>query len=362
MQRNKICKDCKPDCLQEIPGGCLPYTSSEDIPCVGIESAALEDSDIQDNLIKIGKAFCSFIQANNVDLGMFGEGYAQSYEAVKALISWAEQLNSDDIGTGANLYCLGDGISVSAGKIKDKSFSWSTQSLSDGVNFIYNFSEVLENIPADFTVNKISVTANGQRVGSSRTLLASSSEPVGGFKLQPDNYPVNVSAEIRLGTPDGEVMLQRKLSLTGNYTSENFRSNLEVKDISNNKNYDNVSQTLFNEIMASSYCHIKQLYDSLRNIDVNDCEYIQYADGHINTVIQSHSAKLCEALDRIKNIGSEKIQYQDCDDNCGTAIREVTIQEAFNLSGQDICDLLQRVKILEAKVKELEIRADNCCK
>ncbi len=357
----KICKDCKPDCLQETPGGCLPYTSNQAIPCVGIESAFDADSDIQDNLIKVGKAFCSFIESNEIDLSCFGEGTAQSYIAVKKLIDWACNLTTDNIGTNANMYCLNDGISVSAAKITDKSFSWSTQGLSDGVSYNYNLSSIIENLPNTFTVNKVSVMANGQRGNSSKTLLASSKEAVGGFKLRPDNYPVNITTEISIGTPDGEVMLEKNVSLTGNYTSEPYTSKMNIKDLSSNNNFAVQSQTQFNEILASAYCHIKELYDSLRNIEIADCEYVNYADGHINTVIQTHSGKICEALDRLKHIGNEKISYSDCDDNCGTTIREVTIQEAFDMTGADVCDLLRRVKILEARVTQLETQILSCC-
>ena len=358
----KYCKDCKPDCLQETPGGCLPYTAKVDMPCIGVSSAMTEDSDIQDNLIKMGLTYCQFVEDNTIDLGCFGQGTAQSYDAVKALVEWACSLNTDSIGTNANMYCLSDGISVSAAKIKDKSFTWSTQSLSDGVNYTYNLSNIIEAMPSDFVVNSVSVKANGARNGSAKTLLASSTESIGGFKLRPDNYPVNITTQLSLGTPDGEVTLEKKVSLTGNYTSEPYNSNMDIKDLSNNTNFSVTSQTQFNEIMSSAYCHIKELYDNLRNVEIADCEYIQYADGHINTIIQTHSGKICEALDRLKHIGAEKISYSDCDDNCGTTLRDVSIQEAFDLSGKDICDLLRRVKSLETRVTELETLVANCCK
>lgn len=358
----KFCKNCKPDCLQETPGGCLPYTATNSFPCVGIKSAMEEDSDIQDNLIKIAQTYCEFVESNQVDLKCFGNGTAQSYDAVKAMIDFLCNLNTDNIGTSANMYCLSDGISVSAAKIQNKAFTWSTQSLSDGVNYTYNLSEIIDNLPTDFVVNSVSVKANGARNGSAKTLLASTKEPIGGFKLKPDNYPVNITTELSLGTPDGEVTLMKKVALTGNYTSEPYRSNLDIQDLSNNTNFTVTSQTQFNEIMSSAYCHIKELYDNLRNISIADCEYIQYADGHINTVVQTQSGKICEALDRLTHIGQEKISYSDCDDNCGTTLREVTIQEAFDLSGEDICDLLRRVKSLESRVLELETQVQNCCK
>lgn len=361
----KICKDCKPDCLLEVPGGCLPYTSSEAMPCVEIKSALEEDSDIQANLIKIGKAFCTFIDNNTVDLsclqGDLESPLQQSYVAVNKLIEFACNLDTDSIGTNANLYCLADGISLSAAEIKNKSFTWSTQGLSDGVNFTYNLSETVDNLPTGFTLNSVSVKANGKKVGSSKTLLASSTEAIGGFKLQPDNWPVNVSVEMKVGTPDGELMLDKKVSLTGNFTSDAFSSNLDIKDFSNNSNFAVQSQTHFNEILASAYCHIKQLYDNLRNIQIADCEYIQYPDSHINSIIQTHSGKICEALDRLTNIGAETVSYQDCDDACGTTVRELPLQEALDLMGTDVCELLRRVLSLEARVGELELQIKNCC-
>lgn len=361
----KYCKDCKPDCLQEIPGGCLPYTGPE-IECIDVDSAETSNSDLQENFVKLGLAFCQFIKDNEVNLGFLASDnenpLQQSYVGVKRLIDWATNLDTDDIGTGANLYCLADGISVSAGKIREKTLSWSTQSLSDGVNYTYNLSSVLESLPTDFTLNGVSVKANGNRAGSSRTLLASSTEPVGGFTLQPDNYPVNVTTEVRVGTPDGELILEKKVALTGNFSSDSYRSNLEIRDLSNNKNFEVTSQTHFNEIMASAYCHIKQLYESLKNLQISDCEFVQYADTHINTVIQTHSAKICDILSRLKNIGNEKITYKDCDDACGTSLREITLQEAFDLTGQDVCELLQRMKSMEARVLELELQIQSCCK
>lgn len=358
----KICKNCKPDCLQETPGGCLPYTSDTSFSLLGIESALVADSDIQDNFIKLATAYVEFIEKNEIDLGCSGNGTAQSYEAIKALLAWSCELTTDDIGTTANMYCLADGISVSAAKIKNKTFSWSTQGLTDGVNYNYNLSDTLDNLPQGFTLNSVSVKANGQRGGSSKTLLAESKEAIGGFKLRPDNYPVNVTTTLSLGTPDGEVQMEKKIALTGNYTSEAYTSALDIKDLSNNNNFSVTSQTQFNEIMASSYCHIKELYDNLRNIEIADCEYVQYADGHINTVLQTHSGKICEALDRLKHIGNEKISYTDCSDDCGISVKERTIQEAFNATGEDICDLLSRMKSLEARVLELETQISNCCK
>jgi len=202
---NKYCKDCKPDCLQEIPGGCIPYTGDA-IPCADIKSSNEENSELQGNFIKLGTTFCQFLEDNKVNLGCFFDSTAdessfeQSYVAVKRLLDWACALSTDDIGTPANLYCLADGISVSSAALVNKSFSWSTSSLADGVSYIYNLSEVIENLPPNFTVNGVSIQANGNRTGSSKTLLASSSEPIGGFKLQPDNYPVNISTELRIGT------------------------------------------------------------------------------------------------------------------------------------------------------------------
>lgn len=361
----KKCKDCQPECLQEIPGGCIPYTG-ESIPCLEIPNAIAEDSELQGNFVKLAKKYCQFLQDNLVNLGFLKgeneEAIQQSYVAVKKLIEWADALTTDDIGTPANLYCLADGISVSAGKITNRTLSWSTQPLSDGVNYTYNISEMLEALPSTFVLNGISVKANGNRNGSSRTLLASSTEPTGGFNLQPDNYPVNISTEIKLGTPDGELLLEKRISLTGDFAPNSYRSSFDITDLSNNKNFEVTSQTHFNEIMASAYCHIKQLYESLKNIEISDCEFIQYADGHINTVIQTHSSNLCDVLKRLSKIGNEKVTYQDCDDACGTAIREVTLQEALTLTGKDVCELLQRVKILEATVQELVTRLDNCCK
>ena len=103
------------------------------------------------------------------------------------------------------------------------------------------------------------------------------------------------------------------------------------------------------------------MYDSLKNIQVTSCEGVNYSDNHINTVIQTHSAALCDAIERLNNIGKEKVTYRECDDDCGERILELSLQDTIDRQQTDICSLKERVKTLEERLGELELKVEKCC-
>lgn len=359
------CKDCKPECLQEIPASCVPLDHNEDIGCLDI----LKDDDIsiKDAFLKQAREYCSFLERNKVNLSCLqgdcsecSDSIVQSYDAVKKLISFACNLDSSQMVTNANLYCLA-GLSLSAAKIRQREISWSTQTLSDGVNFTYNLDKVIGEIPSGYVVNSVSIKANGYNKGSAATLLADTSLPVGGFKLRVDNFPTNVNFDIRVGTPDGVVSLNKTISVTSASDSGANFTQLDTSDYSDNRSYSNLAQETFNEILAAGLCQLRNLYDSLKNLQVTSCEGLNYADSHINTVIQTHSSALCDIIKRLNNIGEEKVTYRQCDDTCAENIIEISLQEALDKEQVDICALKARVKTLEEKVAELILKVEKCC-
>jgi len=360
-----ICKNCKADCLQEIPASCVPLNPSEDIGCLGIE--AHQEISIRDAFLAQAKEYCDFLERNKVELGCLQgdcpectESVVQSYDAVKKLIEFACNLDSDQVGTGANLYCL-SGLSLSAAKIRQRDISWNTQTLSDGLNFTYNLSQVLEQLPTGFNVNSVSIKANGYNKGTAKTLLANVSDPVGGFKLKVDNFPVNVNFEVQVGTPDGAVVLNKVISINSAVTSGANYTSLESSDYSDNKNFAAVTQTYVNEVLAAGLCQLRTLYDSLKQIQVSNCDGITYADKHINSVIQVHSSTLCDIVKRLNNIGAEKVSHKECDDLCGENIIEISLQESLDRKDNEICSLKSRVKLLEEQYAELSLKVERCC-
>lgn len=359
------CKDCKPDCLLSLPAECVSMDFTEDISCLGFENG--DEVPMKDAFLAQAREYCDFLERNQVDLKFLQgdcpectERIVQSYEAVKKLIDYVGNLGSDQVGTNANLYCL-DGLSLSAAKIRQREIMWSTQTLSDGLNFTYNLEKVIEGMPSNYTINSISVRANGYNKGTSKTLLADASLPVGGFKLNIDNFPVNVNFEVNAGTPDGIVVLNKRISVHSATDSGTNYTELDTSDYSNNRTYSNVSQTLFNEILAAGLCQLRNLYNSLKNLQVTSCEGINYADGNINTVIQTHSAALCDIVKRLKNIGEEKVSYRSCDDLCGERILTLTLQDTIDRMQSDICENKEKIKSLEEKIAVLELRVEKCC-
>lgn len=361
----KKCKDCNADCLQEVPASCVPLEITEDIACLGISKD--DELSANDGFLAMAKEYCDFLERNMVDLQCLQgdcpectERIVQSYEAVKKLIEFACNLDSSQVGTKANMYCLA-GLSLSAAKIRQREISWSTQTMSDGANFTYNLDKVISEIPSGYTVNSVSVKANGYNKGTAATLIANTSLPVGGFKLKVDNFPVNINFEINVGTPDGVAILNKTVSINSANQSGTNYTELDTSDYSDNRSFSAISQEYYNEVLAAGLCQLRNLYDSLKNIQVTSCEGVNYSDNHINTVIQTHSAALCDAIERLNNIGKEKVTYRECDDDCGERILELSLQDTIDRQQTDICSLKERVKTLEERLAELELKVEKCC-
>lgn len=361
----KKCKDCKTECLQEIPAGCVPLYLSEDISCLDISKD--EDISVNEAFIKQAKAYCKFLEDNIVDLQCLQgdcpectERFVQSHEAVRKLLDFACNLDSSQVGVTSSLYCL-SGLSLSAAKIRQREISWSAQALSDGLNFTYNMDKVISEMPAGYTINEVSVKANGYNKGSAATLLINTKEPRGGFKLKVDNFPVNVNFQINVGTPDGVTLLNKVVSInSASETGTNYVE-LDSSDYSDNRSSAASTQDNYNEIFAAAICQLRNLYNSLKNLQVSSCEGLNYADNHINTVIQTHSAALCDIIERLDNIGKENVTYRECDDDCGERILTLPLQDTIDRQQVDICSLKTRVKTLEEKLAELELRVEKCC-
>lgn len=353
-------KSCKPECLKEVYDGCVLWTGPS-IPCANIQNGEYYDEAI----IKLATTLCKHIDESKADLQCLYTGTSDSRivklpEAVQKVINKICTLQATDVAANSSLFCIGSNASVYAASLGNKTVSWGVVPSKTSVQFTYDFNEAIANLDSSiYTLNSVDVQAIGN-TGNSNTTVASASSAAGGFALTPDVFPVTVKLNATLGTPAGAVNLKKTVSVTSTEAAS-YRALLDVEDLSSNSQYGSMSQSQYNELLASSICNNKSRLDALQSLSLQNCENIQYPDGNIHTVIQTHSGKICEALERLDNIGDENIMFTDCGSDCEQDAYETTLQDALDKLSALACELQAKVKTLEEKVESLENTVANCC-
>ena len=332
--------------MQNVMDGCVEWTGPS-IHCCGITNGEYYDTAI----VKLANKLCDHIESSKADLGCLYSGDGSAVvplpAAVQSIISKLCYLTTNDIVNNSSLGCLAQGgNSIYSASIPNREMKYSVTGLSDGVQFVYDMSEVVSNLPADYTIGDISVKVTGSNYANGgRTLLSQSDKPVGGMRLTPDRFPVTVKAELDVNTPDGTLRMEKYLSVSGVGSSGENRVTMDIDDLTG-KNYAGMNQTQVNEVLASATCQNKFSLDALKDMQVAGCEHIEHPSTNIHSVIQIHDGKLCEVLGRLEQIGSEKVSYLDCD-GCTTTTKDVSLQSALSSMAKLICDLRKEVEDLK---------------
>ncbi len=340
-------------CLEQVLDGCVRWTGPS-IPCCGIENGEF----YSDAVVKLANTLCDHIENATANLGCLYDGcdgpVVELPIAVSKLIDKICNLTTDNIANAASLGCLSTaGNSVYSSTIPNKTIVYSTVGLKDGVQIVYNMAGIISELPSDYALSTVSVIVSGQNHASGgRTILSQSDKPVGGFTLTPDQFPVNLKAEMNVNTPDGTVRLTKYLSVSGESSGGERQLTMELDDLTG-KVISGLTQTDVNKTLSSAICQNKFTLDSLKEIQVTGCENMDHPSAHVHSVVQVHDGKICELLTRINNIGDEFISFLNCD-GCTTTTSNVSLQTALNTMMSTLCNIQSEL----AELKD-QINANN---
>lgn len=229
------------------------------------------------------------------------------------------------------------------------------------VSVNYDMKDIIENLPKGSHLISSSIRVLSVNSPEGRNVIVDTSNPTGGFQVEIDKFPVLMEAKLTVKTSSGLIELERKIPITSAAPVEKTAVVMDVKDFSNNLQNPVFTQKHVNEELALSICHLRQKVDHLRDIYVSDQGKLRYPSKDINTIIQTLSYHLSLIMERIDNIGAEKVLVRTCDDECKEKQWETTLQGALNELGDATCSSLRRIKILEDQVKDLTQRLDACC-
>jgi len=329
--------------------GCVEWTGPS-IPCCDIKNGEYYDTAI----VKLANTLCDHIEASKANLGCL---YDNCHDivvdlpvAVSKIIDKLCNLNTDDVANTASLGCLSTaGNSIYSSTIPNKSMTYSTVGLKDGVQVIYNMGGIIEELPSDYKMASSRVVVTGQSYAAGgRTVLSQSDKPVGGFTLTPDKFPVNLKAEMDVTTPDGTVRLTKYLSVSGESTSGEKRLTMDLDDLTG-KVISGLTQTDVNKTLSSAICQTKFGLDSLKEVQVTGCDNMDHPSTNLHSIIQVHDGKICELLSRMDNIGAEVISSLSCD-GCTTTTSNGSLQSALSALSAAICKMQSDLSSLKDQV------------
>jgi hypothetical protein len=349
------CKDCNASCLGISSDECIVWTGPS-FPTLGIETGYSYSI----NVVKLAAELSDLIEKNVVDLKCLGDGIVPLPEGVQVIVDKICSLNDTDITTTANLYCLGSNVSTCAASISKKSFSYNLYPTTNGITFTYDSSSTLDNLPPGITAGKFNLTAEGI-VDSGSIVVADTENKIGGFNIPVSRLPAVITVKCRLGSSCGDIELYKRIAITSP-VNKSFNTEFGLNDYSYGASSDGpLLQKDFNELAASELCKQRSELESLKTIEIEDCDDIIYPDDQINSVIQVQGAVLCDLSTKLKNIGERLIKTKDCNSNCEEQIKEMTLQEWINKTDDNICQMLDQLQNHEADINYIKQRLDSCC-
>jgi len=340
------------------PDSCVVWTA-ESIKALNIEKG----KPYSKNVYELALAVKALIE-QRVELHCLFDGCGETTvkipDGLQALINYVCQLNTDDVVSRSNLYCLGvDSISPTALKLTNKKLKVNTNATSAGGNITYNLSDIVEALPQDYNVSKVEVVGYGKPKNGS-SIVFSSQSTTGTLPVPNDRYPLNLDVELTLNGPEGVVKMRQNVSVPSSSTQLNTGVGMDVKDYGGFAT-EGISLTNFLDVLASQVCENKNAITTLKVFEVGGTPEVQFQSNDRNVVIGTIVANLSEAISRLNKIGSEKLDSVDCSDDCGERVNERPLQDILNMYGSTLCNLLERTGQLEQEVAILNQKIRVCC-
>lgn len=213
-----------------------------------------------------------------------------------ALTSESKSMTTDDILT--NVSNIGTGsVSNCVLNILKRDFSYSIGPAKSSTVFTYDFTELIDALPAKYSVGRIEVTATGTPENGIST-IATMKSPSSGFNLDLKRYPINIDVLVRLTTPCGSVDMTTTFNVISSAEQGTFRRFLDVKDLSTNSSQK--TSTLSNQLTNLEYALM--VLDRKVNLQTVD-------DVKTQTLLNTKS--ILEMEEIVENPGSFEINYFD---------------------------------------------------
>lgn len=249
-----------------------------------------------------------------------GSGFVSSFAQDKQMTTDDILTNVTNIGTGSVSNCVLN--------ISKRDFAYTLGPSKSSTVFTYDFTEIIDALPAKYGVGRIEVTATGTSENGIST-IASMKSPSSGFSLDLKRYPINIDVLLRLTTPCGNVDMRTSFNLISSAEQGTFRRFLDVKDLTTNS--ASKTSSLSNQLTNMEYALM--VLDRKVNLQTVD-------DVKTQTLLNGKS--ISELEQAITNPGNFSIEYFD------------SISKSDNLTNI-INSLFTKIQELEATIQQQNI-------
>lgn len=360
---SEYCHHCQHSCTDYNYGPCVFYRGPE-ISHFNVKDWKESDrTSLQEVCTKIGLGVQDYIQKNYVNPDGYPYKDMLPGEAAELALELLADLDSDKIKVKNSLFCLGRTSSVYSAVLGTRGIIYSVSATERGhSNLTYNMEEAIKDLPADYIVSRKEVEAFSYNPTTSLdSRLVKTNDLIGQFQLRGDQFPIALVFTLDIGTPAGLVTMSKRITLDAPQPQDSSAI-LEVEDRTSKNSGSGLSQTQYNELLEAAICQLNARMDSNRFIGLAGCKKVTYHDKSIGGATAVHSGHICTIYSRLDNIGEEKIQAIDCDQNCEKRTYETTIQEFGYKTGNDICALKLDIRTILQELETLKLKVATCCR
>lgn len=346
------CPDCNSACLSKTSDACVLW-SGISIPALGIKKGDYYN----DAIVAFASKFVE-LSEGLIDVSSTNDGTCDNcsdklplFQAVQRMSNKLANLKSSDIRVDSNFTGLADnGLSADAGKLLNRSATYSVASLSTGSSVSFDLTNAISNLPLDYQLAKTNVTLTGKRkFGSS--VIVDSSLPTFAANVSNDRYPLNAEVTVRINTPNGTVDLVDNILIDSprDYSGTFI---LSVKDRSKTAG-ETISLNEMVDIMSSQLRQNKSELDQLNNLAIQGYSNVPLPSTKASNVISTVVSKLSKVIDDTNNLSS--VNY----DNSGNLVKgtpaEVIALIATNINSikTDIRNIITDIKNINDSLSNL---------
>lgn len=343
------CVNCGNGCLEETSDKCTLYTGP-DFPKFGIKKGDYLDKVVVDLLNELQKICDTKVELKCLYTGECDncESEVEIPKAVQVIIDKLCTLTSSDVRYEGERYCIGD-TSISSGAVflLGKNFKYSVEPAVNGTAVTYDVTEFTKNLPADYTVGRVTGVVSG-KPERGKSIILDSNKSFVGATVSNDRFPVTLDLDVRVKTPSGDVKMVKTVSIPSPQSGTYF-SSFNVQDFGAGLEEYNLES--FTQALAAQVCANKTELEGFKNIDLPGCSHIEYNSTDIKDILAKHGAILCDILSRLDTL--EEVEYTSCDDGCGEKVSNNSVSGAINDLSSRSCSMQSSIDEIRRSVQTL---------
>lgn len=212
---------------------------------------------------------------NHTDLGIYQndsivvviESLIAEIKRIGDIVDDCKFCSSPTEGTVSNVnlpapkYGVGTNYTNNSYAVQSIPINYNIQRGTSQHSFSYNLLGFEGALPSNAEIIDVNVEAISAKTGSVTNTLYTSSEKTGGFNISPTNLPAEVSIRTKVRTEEGDVILNKSVSLTGAEEGV-FQTEMDVNTFTNVPS--EVTADQYNELISSELAKLKREVATLK--------------------------------------------------------------------------------------------------